>query len=223
MTFKAVFFDGYGTLFEGAMVKLMKICADIVGENDLQMTPKEFLKMWERFFFPMLQGGEFIPLRKAHIESLDCVFNFLKKKAVSDSYVARLLKHFGEVSVFSDVQFTLDNLEQQVTAVVSNADSDHLEAALSYNGLQFHTVVSSEFAKCYKPDPEIFNFALDLVGYSANEVLYVGDSQEDDIVGTQCVGMKVAWLNRDGESLRSEIPKPDYEIRSLRELLTIVR
>ena len=223
MRFRAILFDGYGTLFEGAMGKLMETCAHIVREHDLQMTPEAFLKVWDRSFFPMLREGEFITFREAHIESLDRVFETLKVSHASEPYVTGLLKLFSEVSAFADVQPTLDGLDGHVTAVVSNADSDHLEAALSRNDLQFRVVVSSESARCYKPNPEIFHTALELIGCSAEEVLYVGDSQEDDIVGTRRAGVKVAWLNREGEALKAGIPKPDYEIRSLREVLGIVK
>ena len=55
-----------------------------------------------------------------------------------------------------------------------------------------------------------------------NEFLYVGDSQEDDIVGAGKAGVHVVWLNRKNEVRRLNIPRPDYEITTLSGLFTIL-
>ena len=83
-------------------------------------------------------------------------------------------------------------------------------------------VVSSESARCYKPNTEIFFEALKHFDCKPEEALYVGDSQEDDIVGARSAGLKVAWLNREGVTRRETTPKPDYEIESLSDLMDIV-
>jgi putative hydrolase of the HAD superfamily len=82
--------------------------------------------------------------------------------------------------------------------------------------------VSSESARCYKPDPRIFHEALSELGVAPEEALYVGDSQDDDIVGAKRAGMQVAWINRTGQTLKPGVPQRDYEIHGLGELLDIV-
>ncbi|MBI4201802.1 MAG: HAD family hydrolase, partial [Chloroflexi bacterium] len=54
------------------------------------------------------------------------------------------------------------------------------------------------------------------------ESLYVGDSQHDDVQGAKAVGMRAAWVNRNGVKLDPKYPAPDYEIKDLRELLAIL-
>ena len=49
-----------------------------------------------------------------------------------------------------------------------------------------------------KPDPSIFEAALDLLGVAANEVAMVGDSPEDDVAGARALGMRALLLDRDG-------------------------
>ena len=54
-------------------------------------------------------------------------------------------------------------------------------------------------------------------------MLYVGDSQEDDLEASHRGGIRMAWLNREGESLMDGIPKPKFEITSLSEVLDLIK
>ena len=223
MKIQAVFFDGYGTLFEDAIARLRGFCAQIVREQGIGMTPEALYDVWDGAFQALTQGGAFVTLRAANRASLAGVFRDLGVDCDPGRYVDAIFEWFGQVSIYPDVGPTLAGLAGVMTGVVSNADADHLGAALERNSLRFPVVVSSESARCYKPEPGIFHEALETVGCRPETTLYVGDSQEDDIVGARRAGMPVAWLNRQGRALRPEIPKPDYEIASLREVLGIVK
>jgi len=50
-----------------------------------------------------------------------------------------------------------------------------------------HIIISGE-VKVDKPDPRIFRLALDALGCSAEETLFVGDSLDADIAGSRAVG-----------------------------------
>ena len=54
------------------------------------------------------------------------------------------------------------------------------------------------------------------------EVLHVGDSDVDDVIGAKAAGMRVAWLNRTGRSRRPDVPVPDAEISDLTGLLSLL-
>ena len=49
MNFKAVLFDGYGTLFEDAMIPLMEACEVIIQRNGLTMEADSFLAAWDEY------------------------------------------------------------------------------------------------------------------------------------------------------------------------------
>lgn len=80
-------------------------------------------------------------------------------------------------------------------------------------------VISGDFRKG-KPDPAIFEFALNKIGLEKDEVLMVGDNLMTDILGANRTGIKSVWLNRHGKE-RNEVT-PTYEIAKLEELLTIL-
>lgn len=219
---KLVLFDGYGTLFDQGMETLYEMCQAVVDDLSLEMTREAFLDCWDAYFFPMIRGDKFVTFWDAQVGGLDRVFGDLGVKEDSKKYVGGLFEAFGRVPLYADVKPALEALSTVKTGVVSNADHGHLMSALKTNGLAFEVVVSSESARCYKPNADIFFDALKQFDCSVEDALYVGDSQEDDIVGARRAGMKVAWLNREGVVRRDETPEPDYEIGSLAELVGIV-
>jgi putative hydrolase of the HAD superfamily len=63
----------------------------------------------------------------------------------------------------------------------------------------FQTVTTAESAGVLKPDPIIFQTALQSAGSKAEESLYIGDSPEADGHGALDVGMEFIWFNYTGE------------------------
>ena len=80
-------------------------------------------------------------------------------------------------------------------------------------------VIISEEVGSDKPDEVIFLYAAKLAECVVGEILYVGNSQFHDVLGAKRAGLKVAWINRRGETLKDGIPAPDFEVRTLGELL----
>ncbi|MGG0718070.1 HAD family hydrolase [Robertmurraya massiliosenegalensis] len=80
-------------------------------------------------------------------------------------------------------------------------------------------VISGDFGRG-KPDPTIFEHALQRMEVSKDEAIMVGDNLMTDILGASRVGMKSVWINRHDKE-RNEVT-PDYEIRQLEELFGIL-
>ena len=114
--------------------------------------------------------------------------------------------------------------------MLSNADDRYLDATILHNGWAFGTVVSSESALAYKPDPRIFATFCARAGVAPERVLYVGDSPYDDVHGAKLAGMQAVLLRRDQQT-PGRTPPPeatallaaDHEIDSLTALLPIVQ
>lgn len=83
--------------------------------------------------------------------------------------------------------------------VVSNSDG-RVEQALEAAGLRdyFDVVVDSALAGVEKPDPRIFQAALDALGVAPGEALYVGDLFEVDILGARAAGIEAVLLAAPG-------------------------
>ncbi|SEN77692.1 putative hydrolase of the HAD superfamily [Mesobacillus persicus] len=80
-------------------------------------------------------------------------------------------------------------------------------------------VISGDYGKG-KPDPGIFEHALDLMKVDKNEAIMVGDNLMTDILGANRVGMKSVWINRHQKERNEVIPT--YEIQHLEELYPLL-
>jgi len=83
-------------------------------------------------------------------------------------------------------------------------------------------IIVSEEAGYRKPDPRIFQDALEATGLAAPEqVMFVGDNPEADIDGARRFGMKAAWVRR-GRPYPPDLLSPDHVIDHVTELLNIL-
>jgi putative hydrolase of the HAD superfamily len=69
--------------------------------------------------------------------------------------------------------------------------------------------VSSAAAGARKPDPAIFEPALEIAGCGPEEALHVGDTPEEDVEGARAAGIRPLLIDRDGNG---------GDISSLREI-----
>jgi HAD superfamily hydrolase (TIGR01662 family) len=136
------------------------------------------------------------------------------------SIIEQVLGSFSTTFVlYEDVLPLLVDLKQQgkMIGIITNAD---LRVSQIIHGLInkdiLDTVVTSEEARSEKPQPQIFNTALNKLSLKASESIYVGDQYQSDIVGANGVGMKAILVDRfdalqDGK---------DYiRVKSLQEVL----
>jgi 2-haloalkanoic acid dehalogenase type II len=107
--------------------------------------------------------------------------------------------------------------------IVSNIDDEQLDGLVARLGLAdvVDTWTSSESAASCKPDPRIYQVALEAAGCDAREVLFVGDTVEHDVIGPRAQGMATALLVTDA---RSGVPDggADYVIERLGDVVEIV-
>jgi len=84
----------------------------------------------------------------------------------------------------------------------------------------FPFILVSEEVGVWKPDPAIFQRALELGEAAPHEAVYVGDNPEHDVAGARAAGLASVWVNRTGREWPGG-PPPDYTIANLRELLPL--
>jgi putative hydrolase of the HAD superfamily len=136
------------------------------------------------------------------------------------------------VDVFPDVAPSLQQLSAHGVklGIVTNAFQPMWvrDAELkSYKLLQYFPEetlrISAADVGYLKPHPKIFKHALEQLGTSAEETLYVGDNPVADIAGAQAVGMRaVLRINHPAPPLISGLIIPDAAINSLHELVRLV-
>lgn len=92
-------------------------------------------------------------------------------------------------------------------AVVSNSDGRAAEG-LAAAGLlaHFELVIDSEMVGFEKPDPRIFQAALDRMALRPDQAIYVGDIYEVDVVGARRAGLKAILLDPLGSHRGRDVP-----------------
>ena len=83
--------------------------------------------------------------------------------------------------------------------VVSNSEGQ-LEVLFEQLGLggEFDYVIDSHHAGVEKPDPRIFQIALERFGAEAGQTLHLGDTFATDVVGARAAGVRVALIDPFG-------------------------
>ena len=113
------------------------------------------------------------------------------------------------MEIMPDCHETLTRLKAMglYLSAVSNADENHLqplvERAELHRWLDHWTC--SETAQSCKPDKRFFEIALQKSGLSADQVLFVGDSREQDIQGAHSVGMRTVLISETDQPAMMEV------------------
>ena len=110
--------------------------------------------------------------------------------------------------------------EQTQIAMITNGPTDIQQPKLDLLGIEplFSFVLISESVGFWKPDPRIFELALDEAGVAAHEAVYIGDSPGHDVAGAKAAGLTSIWMNRREEVWEGNWV-PDHVATNLREAL----
>ncbi len=127
-----------------------------------------------------------------------------------------------EADIFPDVWSSLDRLRTQGyrLGIVGNQPRS-IGAQLRALGVEAEVMVMSAEMGVMKPDPEFFRVTLELLGDTEPEdVAYVGDRIDNDVIPASAAGMRAIWLRRGpwGIVPRVEPPEADLIVDSLGEL-----
>jgi YjjG family noncanonical pyrimidine nucleotidase len=108
--------------------------------------------------------------------------------------------------------------------IISNGIGEAQRSRLKTGGLEHffdHLFISDEVG-FWKPRREIFDTAVLTLSVDHTEVLFVGDSLQDDYHGAAGAGIDFCYYNPSGIQLEQSIVPPKYSIRALAELTAIV-
>lgn len=132
---------------------------------------------------------------RATWRAADSSIRFADFEGGFDAYFDALWDHFRDPAAWragDGARALLASLraEGRATGVVSNFDH-RLEGLLSGLGLdaELDLVLRPADAGAAKPDPRIFALALERLGVTAAEALYVGDDAEADVAGARKAGL----------------------------------
>ena len=137
----------------------------------------------------------------------------------------RLMKLYLTLDTFPEVQGVLKELKAAglKTAILSNGTPTMLDSAVKNARIDslLDAVLSVEEVGVYKPDPRVYQLAVDQLGISASQISFQS-SNAWDAYAASSFGMKVVWCNRYRQRKERLPGNPDHEIETLAELPRIV-
>ncbi len=106
-------------------------------------------------------------------------------------------------------------------ALLSNFDdSDTGREIVSDSGIAhlFEVILISADVAMRKPNPAIFRHLLDAMRLQPHEMLFVGDTPMEDVLGAQRAGIPIAWLSHGRTELPPGVAQPDIIVPTLADL-----
>ena len=105
--------------------------------------------------------------------------------------------------------------------IITNGFQEVQQIKLEKTGLfqYFETIITSEQAGVNKPNPQIFEYALNNAGAKVEESIMIGDDLEVDIIPAKLFGMKQVYFNPIKEKHQEQLT---FEIDCLSQLMKIL-
>ncbi|MEK4110190.1 putative hydrolase of the HAD superfamily [Paenibacillus sp. DS2363] len=106
------------------------------------------------------------------------------------------------------------------TGLITNGQTDIQYGKIDQLGIRedYDHIIVSEEAGVKKPDPRIFQLALDHFGLRPEQCIYIGDHPVNDIEGAASVGMSTIWMKVNQPWQDSITLGPLHTIEHLNEL-----
>lgn len=223
---KAISFDGDGTLWD--FEKVMRHSLNIVLAELVKLVPEAAEKLDVEKMIEIRNRvadelkGKVINLEEVRLEAFKQTLRYINRP--DDVLAAQLnelyLKHrFEDIEPYEDVLPALEALKKKyILGLLSNGNSYPERCGLDD---VFRFVIFAQDCGFEKPDPRFYAAAVEKAGCSAEQLLHVGDSLQNDVAGANEAGIRSVWLNRGGAVNNTEI-KPEFEIKSFSELPEIL-
>jgi len=218
-----MFLDFYGTLVAEDDEAVSAIVKAIAAVSPISHDAHEIGHHWYTEYQRLCAaayGDAFKTQREIDILSLEYILRRYEAPLDVEALAAHQFTYWRAPKILEDGHWLVTNVNLPV-CIASNIDTDDLDAAITSAGWQFAHTLTSEACRSYKPRPEIFLAALERMQIAPSEVLHVGDSLTNDVVGAQQLGIDTAWINRKGKPLPDGI-RPTYCVSDLRELMPTI-
>ncbi len=223
---KAVLFDLDNTLVDFLRMKKTSVDAAVSAMIDagLPMKKEKALKMlWDLYDDYGIEYGNILQ------EFLTKALGRIEWKMLSNGIIAYRRVKTTFLEPYPHVMQTLIKLKGRGYKLAVVSDAPRMRAWLRLASMKltefFDVVVTMDDAGGkLKPDPEPYELALKKLGLRPQEVIFIGDNPDRDILGASRLGIKTVHA-KYGEWKKpgKDSAKPDYEVEDIADLLKILK
>ena len=215
---KAMTFDIFGTVadWRGSIIREGQ---DVWAAKGVEVDWEQFADEWRAGYGPAMQrvrSGDlpWMNIDALHRLILDDLLARYQISSLAEDDKDQLNRVWHRLNTWPDVASGLTRLRRRaIIAALSNGNVGLLVNMARHGGLCWDCVLSSELAKHYKPDPEVYRTAAALLGLEPHEVMMVA-AHNGDLKGAQAVGFRTAFVHRPREYGPKQTTDlaPDYSI-----------
>jgi 2-haloacid dehalogenase len=208
---RALTFDVFGTVVDwhGSVAREVRALAR---EKRLRVNAVKFAEAWRAGYRPAMdrvRSGE-LPWTKIdvlHRMILDDVLaRFGIAEALTEAEKEDLNRVWHRLKPWPDSARGLRRLKRRyIIATLSNGNTKLLVNMAKNGGLPWDCIFSSETFHHYKPDPETYLGAAELLDLAPGEVMMVASHKHDLRAAARC-GLKTAFIQRPHEYGRNKNP-----------------
>jgi 2-haloacid dehalogenase len=200
---KALIFDVFGTVVDWRN-SIANETADMLKPKGYDLDWHAFADAWRQRYQPAMEevrSGKrpFTKLDVLHRENLEAILPDFGISDISISELDHLNRAWHRLSPWPDAKVGLTRLKGKfIIATQSNGNVALMVNMAKNAGLPWDTILGAEVCQAYKPMPESYLRACDLLGLAPSEVLMTAAHNDDLKAAARC-GLRTAFIPRPTE------------------------
>ena len=223
LSIDAFVFDAYGTLFD--VQSVFALAETLAPRRGAAIAVLWRTKQLEYTWWSSLMASEHYrreDFAELTARALDYALESLAI-AMPDEQRTLLANAYLALAPFADVPAALAALAPKPRWILSNGTLAMLEPLVRASGLAEHLdgVMSVDDVGVYKPDPRVYQLAVDRLGIAPARIGFVS-SNGWDAAGAKAFGFTVFWINRARAPIERHAPAPDRMLQSFGELPSLL-
>ncbi len=217
---KALIFDVFGTVVDWR-TSVIREAARFGREHGLERDWEAFAVAWRGKYRPYMdkvRSGDlpWTNLDRLHRMSLDEVLTEFDIRGVDEAAKDELNLAWHRLDPWPDAVAGLYRLKRRfIVAPMSNGNVALMTNMAKYAGLPWDCILGAELARHYKPDPESYLTAVDLLMLRPEQVMMVA-AHQGDLLAAQRVGLRSAFVPRPMEfgpdNRPDTTPEPSFDV-----------
>lgn len=217
---KALTFDVFGTVVDWRS-SIIGECRTLFRAKGIDADCASFADAWRGGYGPSMarvRRGElpWTNIDGLHRMILDELLERFHVEGLSEAETDHLNRAWHRLAPWPDAVEGLERLRRNyITATLSNGNVALLVNLSKHGGLTWDAVLSSELARHYKPDKQVYLTAAELLGLPPGQCMMVA-AHKGDLRAAQAVGFKAAFVPRPLESgpdrKRDLTPDPSFDV-----------
>ncbi len=200
---KALAFDVFGTVVDwrGSIIEMGPAFGAAHG---FELDWPAFANAWRAEYQPSMarvRSGEigFVKLDVLHRMNLEKVLNDFGISGLSEAALDDFNRMWHRLDPWPDVIAGLTRLKTKyILVTLSNGNVSLMVDMAKRAGLPWDMILGAEIAGNYKPQPEVYQNAADVLDLAPSEVLMVA-AHNGDLLAASGVGLRTAFVPRPGE------------------------